>query len=656
MISIEETLMRHENKIILVLLFALGLVWSGCGITDDSEDPPLADLDVLMEGAPQKGDDGYPSDIKADGIPPAKWVALVDQQSPVRSQGHRGVCSIFSTVALMEHLYIKSGVDKDPDFSEQYLQWSVKNEVKSFPHTSGSNASSNLRAITRYGIVSEQAWPYEPFQWSSSNDPDCTGDDMPTKCYTNGDPPASATSAEKFKLPSSRWLSSNPSSIKAFMHNNQQGVVVGGTFFYQAWSHGRSSLPYNREYRRKGYVLAPNAKDKEESLKNRAGHSFLLVGWDDDLEVQEIDEKGELVYDDDGNPVTQKGFFLFKNSWGTGSWGSDSGFPGYGWISMDYVDEYLSAISAEAPENTIPDEVCGDGEDNDQDGDTDCEDNDCTAEPQCQSGPKTYTNDTRVDIPDKDDTGATSTIQVSSDGVIEALAVDVVIRHSYRGDLRIKLIHPDGTEAVLLEPNMDSGNDIEKTFATSAFNGKTASGTWNLNVVDTAAQDTGYIEKWTLRLNSDDEPPAEICDDGVDNDLDGKTDCADTDCADDSNCRQAGPKTYDNNSPAEIPDNDDTGVTSAIDVPDTGSIADLSLSVNITHSYRGDLEVRLVHPDGTDIQVYAPDMTDHNDLIKTWDVDGFDGKDSAGTWTLKVIDHAASDTGTLNSWSMTITH
>ncbi len=37
-------------------------------------------------------------------------------------------------------------------------------------------------------------------------------------------------------------------------------------------------------------------------------------------------------------PVMEKGFFLFKNSWGTSGFGILNRFgPGYGWISYAYV-------------------------------------------------------------------------------------------------------------------------------------------------------------------------------------------------------------------------------------------------------------------------------------------------------------------------------
>jgi hypothetical protein len=64
------------------------------------------------------------------------------------------------------------------------------------------------------------------------------------------------------------------------------------TFFYQSWNHRGSVLPVSSEYWREGIVLYPNAKDREESLKKRAGHAILIVGWDDDKEVAVVDDKG----------------------------------------------------------------------------------------------------------------------------------------------------------------------------------------------------------------------------------------------------------------------------------------------------------------------------------------------------------------------------
>jgi subtilisin-like proprotein convertase family protein len=496
--------MHRGIKTSIVLVIALSLFGIGCADSGSEpvDDPILDDLDVLMDGVPDKAD---LVDEKTDQIPPAQF-DLVEFQSPVKSQGSRGVCSIFGTVALAEHLFILEGTHKDIDLSEQYLQWSVKFQVGSFPNTSGSNAYSNLRAMSEYGIVTEEMWPYETYKWTSSNDAECDGSNsQPTKCYTNGSPPQAAIDAQKWKLPSGRYISANRNSIKAFMVNKGQAVQVGGTFFYQSWNHGRSALPVSSEYKRKGYVLSPNAEDKTKSLEKRAGHSFILVGWDDDLEVQKRDKDGNGVVDADGNPVNEKGFFLFKNSWGTGSFGTENPKgDGYGWIAMDYVEDHLSARAADEPKVDPPVEICGDEKDNDNDGDTDCDDSDCATEPQCQTQEEVFENNTPVDIPDNNATGITSTIDVSETCPIASLALTVDITHTYRGDIEIRLEHPDGTERQILEPSMEAIDDIKETFVEERFNGKTADGTWTLTIIDSANMDTGTLNSWGLKFTCGD--------------------------------------------------------------------------------------------------------------------------------------------------------
>ena len=491
--------MKFTTSAKLSLLFLLPLLFAlGCGPQQVEEDiPELASVDILLAGAPDKAD--LP-DEKTDQIPPRQF-DLLALQSPVRNQSRRGVCSIFATVALMEHLYIKEGTITDPDFSEQYLQWSVKNEVKDFVNTEGSSASSNLEAITRFGIVEEKYWPYEPYRWSTSNDPECTGgENLPVKCYTNGEPPQAAREAKKWKLPQSRWVSSRVNSIKAFMVNKNQAVIVGGTFYYQAWNHGASTLPVRSDYKRKGYVLYPNAKDREESLKNRAGHAFLLVGWDDDLEVQAVDENGNLMVDGNGNPVMQKGFFLFKNSWGRGSFGVENPKgDGYGWIQYQYVEE-LSAVASDIPKVELQPEACNNGKDDDLDGKADCADSDCAADELCQGERLEFTSSERLEIPDNNSSGVSSSLEVTLDAQIAALDLQVDISHSYRGDLEIFLRHPDGSETQVLSANSSSGADIKETFPLAAFNGKSSKGRWTLRVADRAAQDTGTLNGWGLRF------------------------------------------------------------------------------------------------------------------------------------------------------------
>jgi hypothetical protein len=315
----------------------------------EGNDAPLGKIAELKRDFP--GDQALPFEGKADVVLPAKF-DIYSLETPVKNQSRRGVCSIFSTVGLMEMLYKKAGMS-NPDFSEQYLQWSVKNQVGAYKNTEGSSDNYNLQAINRYGIPVESAWPYESSPWTSVNDPACMGpeDGRPTKCYTNGEPPAAAMSAMKYKLPAGRWVST--SSIKNVLFEKKTGVVVGLDFFYQAWNHRLSPLPVNSTYFGKGYVLYPNSTDITESRKQPAGHSVQLVGWDDNLEIQTVDAKGNPVVDAMGKPVKEKGFYLFKNSWGTSSFGvNNTKAPGYGWISYRYVSSFGSANTADPPKLT----------------------------------------------------------------------------------------------------------------------------------------------------------------------------------------------------------------------------------------------------------------------------------------------------------------
>jgi zinc metalloprotease ZmpA len=107
--------------------------------------------------------------------------------------------------------------------------------------------------------------------------------------------------------------------------------------------------------------------------------------------------------------------------------------------------------------------------------------------------------------------------------------------------------------------------------------------------------------------------------------------------------------------PKAIPDNNATGVTSVLPVTGDGTVASLSLSLNISHTFRGDLVVTLIAPDGASFVVSnraggsADNLVITNQAITT-----LNGHTGAGSWKLKVQDLAAVDTGTINSWSLKI--
>ncbi|MFF8874370.1 S8 family peptidase [Streptomyces massasporeus] len=110
----------------------------------------------------------------------------------------------------------------------------------------------------------------------------------------------------------------------------------------------------------------------------------------------------------------------------------------------------------------------------------------------------TFSSTTAVAIPDNG--GAIeSPISVTgrSGNAPSALQVGVDITHTYRGDLVIDLVAPDGSTYRLKSAASDSADNVNTTYTVNAA-GEAANGTWKLRVQDTAAQDTGTLNGWKL--------------------------------------------------------------------------------------------------------------------------------------------------------------
>jgi Zn-dependent metalloprotease len=79
-----------------------------------------------------------------------------------------------------------------------------------------------------------------------------------------------------------------------------------------------------------------------------------------------------------------------------------------------------------------------------------------------------------------------------------------------------------------------------------------------------------------------------------------------------------------------------------------------SVSVNIVHTYRGDVKVDLVAPDGTVYNIKASSSTDSADNIILTDSGDLSSETANGTWKLRAQDVYSGDTGYINSWSLTL--
>lgn len=117
--------------------------------------------------------------------------------------------------------------------------------------------------------------------------------------------------------------------------------------------------------------------------------------------------------------------------------------------------------------------------------------------------------------------------------------------------------------------------------------------------------------------------------------------------------------TFTDEADVAIPDAAAAGVTRFLTVSPL-TIRSMTVSVEITHTARGDLEVELRSPQGTVVPLHLRKGGVANDLIATFPLtevpeatlDAFVGQAAGGTWQLTVRDVLSQDTGRLVRWSL----
>ena len=107
----------------------------------------------------------------------------------------------------------------------------------------------------------------------------------------------------------------------------------------------------------------------------------------------------------------------------------------------------------------------------------------------------------------------------------------------------------------------------------------------------------------------------------------------------------------------DVPDNTRTqSVSDTILVPVNGTLRSLSVSLDISHSYTGDLKVKLSSPSGRTVSLHDRTGGGTDDIKKTYGsattLAPLLGSATAGNWTVTVGDYMGGDVGTLKSWSI----
>jgi subtilisin-like proprotein convertase family protein len=236
-------------------------------------------------------------------------------------------------------------------------------------------------------------------------------------------------------------------------------------------------------------------------------------------------------------------------------------------------------------------------------------------------------------IPDNNATGITDTINIAAAAAIGTLKITLDITHTFIGDLRATLTAPSGTSVVLHNRSGGNADNLQRSFDTastpglSVLLGQAVQGDWQLLVQDLAAVDTGRLNRWEMEIV----PSANAT------------------------------VTFSETPGISIPDNNPTGIERQLTTNATGTVNELEVTVDITHTFIGDLNVTLHTPAGTSVALHQRTGGNTDNLIQRYTftntpaLQTLRGQPIQGTWRLRVADLEAQDAGKLNQWGVKIT-
>ena len=234
-------------------------------------------------------------------------------------------------------------------------------------------------------------------------------------------------------------------------------------------------------------------------------------------------------------------------------------------------------------------------------------------------------------IPDNNEAGVESSIEVEQAGLLKFISIKVAIQHTYIGDLQMTLIAPSGKRVVLHERAGSSRNDIDEVYTFSNTAGlrdlasDNISGEWKLFIQDLAAQDTGLLKEWAMTIAYEDTSNQLVLEEGP-----GLT----------------------------IPDADPNGLDRQLKSNTSGKVKNIAIDVDISHSYVADLIVELIAPNSQRITLHNRAGGSSDNIQTTYNISNLPtlnqliGIESFGNWRLNVKDLASQDTGKLNRWAI----
>jgi hypothetical protein len=347
-------------KYILIMLISISTVY-GSDFAFESpyieSRPAINDLDDKL-GLPTK------TDVHS----------LIALQTSVKSQKSRGTCTMFTTMGMIEHLFIKErNASKSIDLSEEWMEYIIMTKKQ----TEGSSTSKNFKAALKNGFTTEKMWPYLGKRWRELTDSPlasetCShleGPKLQSCLLGHRDPDFLTMSDEllmqrdfEFYNIKSDALSNisvlndlivkkksyrlkKLSDVKRLLSEGT-ALIMGTKLYYGSWNHSKTDkLEIQKRDKSKWYkgIVAypePGSKDRRISFEQGGGHSLIIVGYDD----EKVIESRMLMEDGTWKEFSYKGVYYFKNSWGVRGSGKrfvldGVTYPGYGMITQKYAHE-----------------------------------------------------------------------------------------------------------------------------------------------------------------------------------------------------------------------------------------------------------------------------------------------------------------------------
>ena len=112
-------------------------------------------------------------------------------------------------------------------------------------------------------------------------------------------------------------------------------------------------------------------------------------------------------------------------------------------------------------------------------------------------GAQTYSNTSDYTIADNATVDSPITVSGRTGNAPSNASITVAIVHTYKGDLKVDLVAPDGSLYNIHNRTGGSADNVSGTF-TRNLSSEALNGTWKLRVNDNAAGDTGYINSWSV--------------------------------------------------------------------------------------------------------------------------------------------------------------